>query len=147
MNKAAQQESYATVDLPQSTILSVRRLQKYFDVGDGDVVRAVDDVSFDVRRCETLSLGGESGCGKTTLLRTIAGLERQMSGTVRLGERVLGDGHYFVPPEKRRIGMVFQDYALFPHMTVAENLAFGIPGQAQSASRIEELLKLSLIHI
>ena len=80
MSEAAHTDRDAAADLPDSTILSVRGLRKFFDVGDGDVVRAVDDVSFDVQRCETLSLVGESGCGKTTAARAIIRAYEPTSG-------------------------------------------------------------------
>jgi iron(III) transport system ATP-binding protein len=105
---------------------------------------AVTEVSIQVRRGEVLSLLGPSGCGKTTVLRLIAGLERPDGGQVRLnGQLVAGSGSW-VPPEKRRVGLVFQDYALFPHMTVARNIAFPLskwPSQKRDR-RVAELLDL-----
>src|SRR5882672_8183947 len=87
---------------------------------------AVDDVSFDVESGSILTLLGPSGCGKTTTLRLIAGLEKPDAGEVRVGERVLTSTALgvFVPPDKRRMGMVFQTYAIWPHMSVFENVAF-----------------------
>ena len=85
-------------------------------------VRAVDDVSLDVGDGEFIVLLGPSGCGKTTLLRSIAGLEQIDGGRIRIGGRNVTD----LPPRKRRIAMVFQSYAVFPHMTVFENIAFGL---------------------
>jgi multiple sugar transport system ATP-binding protein len=87
----------------------------------GDVV-AVDDVSFEVMKNEFFSLLGPSGCGKTTTLRIIAGLEELDEGTVKLGGEVVNN----VPSHKRHIGMVFQGLALFPHMSVFDNIAFGL---------------------
>ncbi|MSP68484.1 MAG: ABC transporter ATP-binding protein, partial [Alphaproteobacteria bacterium] len=87
---------------------------------------AVDDVSLGVGQGETLCLLGPSGCGKSTLLRLIAGLEDLQAGRIRIdGETVAGDGRS-VPAEARGVGMVFQDYALFPHLTVLANAAFGL---------------------
>ncbi len=83
---------------------------------------AVQDVSIDIAPGEFVSLLGPSGCGKTTVLRAIAGLEQPDSGTIRIGSQVMND----VPIYRRDIGMVFQNYALFPHMTVAENVGFGL---------------------
>jgi len=88
--------------------------------------RAVDALSLTVGAGELLAVLGPSGCGKTTLLRLIAGFERPDSGRIEIGGETVADGRVFVPPERRRVGMVFQDYALFPHLTVAGNVAFGL---------------------
>jgi multiple sugar transport system ATP-binding protein len=85
-------------------------------------VQAIDDLSLDIRHGEFMVLVGPSGCGKSTALRSIAGLEEITGGTISIGERVVND----LPPKDRDIAMVFQNYALYPHMTVAENLAFGL---------------------
>ena len=105
---------------------------------------AVDGVSLDVRSGELLTFLGPSGCGKTTTLRTIAGLEEPTDGRVVLGgETVAGDGA-LVPPEARDVGIVFQNFALFPHLTVRENIAFGLSDadEAATAARVDELLDL-----
>jgi iron(III) transport system ATP-binding protein len=105
----------------------------------GDIA-AVDGFELQVRDGELLCLLGPSGCGKTTALRLIAGLERPDAGTVEvIGRMVAGPGTW-VPPERRRVGMVFQDWALFPHLDVRENVAFGLDGQARG--RVRELLEL-----
>jgi len=102
---------------------------------------AVEDISLDVREGELLTLLGPSGCGKTTTLRMIAGLETPSAGTITIdGERVAGAGGT-IPPERRDVGLVFQEYALFPHLTVAENVAFGLD-EAAADRRVEELLDL-----
>lgn len=89
-------------------------------------VAAVDGASLSVERGEVVALLGPSGCGKTTLLRLIAGFETPDAGTVAIaGKQVAGAGAW-VSPERRRVGMVFQDYVLFPHLTVAENVGFGV---------------------
>ncbi|MBS3933448.1 MAG: ABC transporter ATP-binding protein [Truepera sp.] len=88
-------------------------------------VRALANLSLQVDKGEFLSLLGPSGCGKTTLLRLIAGLEVPDSGTITIGEKVVA-GSSWVQPERRGVGIVFQDYALFPHMTVFDNVAFGV---------------------
>ena len=106
--------------------------------GDLNVVK---NVSFSLAEGEIGCLLGPSGCGKTTLLRTIAGFEDIASGSIVIDEKnVAGSTH--APPEKRHVGMVFQDYALFPHLTVAENVAFGLDGLEKAAKqlRVEELL-------
>ena len=87
----------------------------------GDVV-AVDDFNLDIRDAEFMVLVGPSGCGKTTSLRMIAGLEEITDGTLRIGERIIND----IPPKDRDIAMVFQSYALYPHMSIRDNLAFGL---------------------
>ncbi|HEX2233357.1 MAG TPA: ABC transporter ATP-binding protein, partial [Thermoleophilaceae bacterium] len=89
-------------------------------------VRAVADVTLPVRTGELLAVLGPSGCGKTTLLRLIAGFERPDAGSVTVGGRMVAGPGCFVAPERRRIGMVFQDYALFPHLPVEGNVAFGL---------------------
>jgi iron(III) transport system ATP-binding protein len=105
---------------------------------------AVDSLTLAVREGELLTLLGPSGCGKTTTLRLLAGLARPDSGTINIaGETVAGEGR-FVPPEDRDVGLVFQEFALFPHLTVAENVAFGIddrPAEEREA-RVDELLDL-----
>jgi iron(III) transport system ATP-binding protein len=89
-------------------------------------LRAVREVSLEIERGELMAVLGPSGCGKTTLLRTIAGFERPDAGSVVVADGVVAGPGRFVPPERRRIGMVFQDYALFPHLTVRANVAFGL---------------------
>jgi iron(III) transport system ATP-binding protein len=107
------------------------------------LTRAVDDVTLEVRTGEIFGVLGPSGCGKTTLLRLIAGFERPQTGTVTVGgSLVAGDGTW-LPPERRRIGMVFQDYALFPHLTVERNVGFGVPrGEGGDTKRALELVGL-----
>jgi iron(III) transport system ATP-binding protein len=103
---------------------------------------AVQDVTFSVEAGQILVLLGKSGCGKTTTLRLIAGLERPDSGSIRLKGEIMAGPLRFVAPEARQIGMVFQDYALFPHLTVAENIAFPLSHMQGAArkTRIEEML-------
>jgi iron(III) transport system ATP-binding protein len=91
----------------------------------GDTI-ALAAASVDVAPGEIVCLYGPSGCGKTTLLRLVAGLERAQEGEIALDGAVLSSGKSHTPPERRPVGIVFQDYALFPHMTVAENIAFGL---------------------
>lgn len=88
--------------------------------------RALDDVSLEVCDGELVAVLGPSGCGKTTLLRQIAGFDRPDAGRILIGDTVVSTPERQVPPEKRRIGIVFQSYALWPHMTVAENIAYGL---------------------
>jgi len=118
-------------------LISVQNVVKRY----GDVGAAVAGVSFDAPRGSIVALLGPSGCGKTTTLRLIAGLETPNSGAVWLeGRKVAGDG-VWVPPETRRVGMVFQDGALFPHLTVAQNIAFPL-NTRNDKERVEELLEL-----
>ena len=116
--------------------LRVSGLRKHF--GEVEAVRSVD---LEVRSGEICALLGPSGCGKTTTLRLIAGLERPDAGTIEIGKRVLAGSGEFVPPENRRIGMVFQDYALFPHLDVAQNVAYGL-GRKGSRERVAEVLAM-----
>jgi iron(III) transport system ATP-binding protein len=103
-------------------------------------VEAVAGADLSVERGETLALLGPSGCGKTTTLRLLAGFERPDSGTIEIdGRTVAGAG--WVPPERRRVGMVFQDYALFPHLSVSENVGYGLARRARRA-RVPEVLDL-----
>lgn len=106
---------------------------------------AVRDLTLSVREGELLTLLGPSGCGKTTTLRLIAGLERPSSGSIQMGSgTTIADDTSFVPAEDRDIGLVFQDFALFPHMTVAENIAFGLDSWSRTArmDRVDEMLAL-----
>jgi multiple sugar transport system ATP-binding protein len=102
----------------------------------GDVV-AVDDLNLDIRDAEFMVLVGPSGCGKTTSLRMVAGLEEITSGTLRIGERVIND----VAPKDRDIAMVFQSYALYPHMSIRDNLAFGLKLRHVPKAQIEARVK------
>lgn len=100
--------------------------------------------NLNVQSGEILGVLGPSGCGKTTLLRTIAGFQSIQGGHITLGERTLNNGHMMLAPEKREIGMVFQDHALFPHLSVADNIGFGLHKWSKSdkKARITELLNL-----
>ncbi len=103
-------------------------------------VMALDRVDLDVREGEVLALLGPSGCGKTTTLRLIAGFERPDEGVVTLAGAEVAGPVRFVPPERRRVGVVFQDYALFPHLTVAQNVGYGVRDRARRAVRVAEML-------
>ncbi len=93
---------------------------------------ALDNLSLAVRPGEFLTILGQSGSGKTTALRAIAGFERIESGHLSIGGQIIADARTHVKPESRRVGMVFQDYALFPHLSVMDNVAFGVPDAASS---------------
>ena len=110
----------------------------------GQQPAAVDGVSFGLRAGDIGVLIGPSGCGKTTLLRAVAGLERASSGSITLQGETVSDGQHHMPAEQRRIGMVFQDYALFPHLDIARNVGFGIAklSRNEREKRVAEVLKL-----
>ncbi len=118
-------------------------------VAYGDTV-AVRSASLEIEAGSITALLGPSGCGKTSLLRAIAGLERPRSGSITIGDRMVSGPRTWVNPERRNVGMVFQDGALFPHLTVAENVAFGLRGRVGGAKldrghrseRVDELLEL-----
>ena len=110
----------------------------------GQSKAAVDGVSFNLQEGEIGVLIGPSGCGKTTLLRAVAGLERASSGSITLGPQVISSADVHIPAERRQLGMVFQDYALFPHLDIARNVAFGIAhlSAQQRIRRVAEVLEL-----
>ena len=107
--------------------LSLDGLHKTFE---GSPAPAVSDVSFSMPKGEILALLGPSGCGKTTTLRLIAGFETPDRGSIRIGGRIVQSDDVALPPEERRVGFVFQDYALFPHLDVRRNVEFGLSGLA-----------------
>ena len=115
--------------------LTVENISHHFGA-----TRAVRDASLNVGRGEIVSLFGHSGCGKTTLLRIIGGLEPLQSGIIKLGNSVLSANDNAVPPEKRPLGFVFQDFVLFPHLTVEKNIAFGIAGDKDRRERVSTQL-------
>jgi iron(III) transport system ATP-binding protein len=104
-------------------------------------VRAVRNLDLEVKKGEILALLGPSGCGKTTTLRLIAGFESPDSGSVKVGGRTIAGPGINVPPERRRVGMVFQDYALFPHLSVEQNVAYGL--SSGKKGRVAEILALA----
>jgi iron(III) transport system ATP-binding protein len=124
----------ATAIQPQP--VEIRGLRKSF----GDA-RAVAGLDLDLDPGEICSLLGPSGCGKTTTLRLIAGFERPDEGSIRVGDRMLNESGKFVVPERRRISMVFQDYALFPHYDVAGNVGYAL-GRRADRDRVNEVLEL-----
>ncbi len=107
--------------MKDDALIEVKGISKHFEN-----TKAVHDISFSIERGEIFALLGPSGCGKTTTLRLIAGFESPTEGEILIdGARVAGRG-VFISPEKRKVGMVFQDYALFPHLTVEKNIRFGL---------------------
>ena len=121
-------------------VLSLQAVSKAFEHD----VPVLQDVSLRIEPGAIVCLLGPSGCGKTTLLRLIAGFEEPDSGTIHLGGQPVSRSGYVMPPEKRRIGMVFQEYALFPHLTVAQNILFGLfrRSAAHRNRRLADLLQL-----
>lgn len=125
----------------QQVILHLQNVTKQFAE---TTFPAVDNVSLTLQQGDILGLLGPSGCGKTTLLRMIAGFERSQAGEIKIGEQVVCDRSTCIPAEQRDIGVVFQDYALFPHLNVAENVAFGLKNfsRQQIQKRIAEVITL-----
>ncbi|MEX0812665.1 MAG: ABC transporter ATP-binding protein [Chitinophagales bacterium] len=104
----------------------------------GNKKMILDHFDLHLEEGEILAIVGESGSGKSTLLRLIAGLEKPYSGSIVLNREVLSDDKNFLPPAERRIGLVFQDFALFPHLNVKDNIAFGL--RKNNPQRVKELL-------
>lgn len=119
--------------MKQPAILHLENITKQYEAV---TCPAVANVTLTLRQGELLGLLGPSGCGKTTLLRIVAGFERPDSGSVELAGRLVAGLGSWVPPEQRNTGMVFQDYALFPHLTVAENVAFGLKNRRSKNNRL-----------
>jgi iron(III) transport system ATP-binding protein len=132
----------------EAPVFSGRDLRKHFVRDSGERVLAVDGVSLDVTPGEFVVLLGPSGCGKTTLLRCMAGLETPEAGTIEIfGEQTFSrERRINVPPERRRISMIFQSYALWPHMTAFENVAYPLQAQklkkGEIAPRVRRILEL-----
>jgi iron(III) transport system ATP-binding protein len=102
---------------------------------------AIDDFTLDVEAGSLVALVGPSGCGKTTALRAIAGFEQPVTGSIRIRGNVVADENTMTAPEHRNVGMVFQEYALFPHISVAENVGYGVRG-SDRVRRVKEVLEL-----
>jgi iron(III) transport system ATP-binding protein len=134
-------------------VIRVEGLSKTFAAKD-ERVAAIGGIDFEVAAGEMATLLGPSGCGKTTTLRCLAGLERADGGRISIGERAVVDvaAGLFVPPQKRNLGMVFQSYAIWPHMTVLENVAYALEGRgigkAERRKRaLESLAMVQLAHL
>ena len=132
----------ASPPLPEgdNVVLRILTLEKHFQRERGEQVRAIDNVSLDLERGSMVTVLGPSGCGKTTLLRCIAGLEIPTGGEIWNEGRLLSSGArgIIVPPERRHFGMMFQSYAVWPHMSVFRNVAYPLRGRGWSKSRITE---------
>lgn len=120
-------------------MLTIESLSKSFDNGKS---YALEDVTFNLKAGQVCAIVGESGSGKTTLVRLIAGLERPDLGTVKMDGKVMASLGKFVQPEKRKIGLVFQEYALFPHLTVLDNVLYGISKVKNKKERAQKMLTL-----
>jgi iron(III) transport system ATP-binding protein len=129
--------------MTQSFILSLDGVVRQFA---GSFSIAVNHVTLNLCQGEILGLLGPSGCGKTTLLRLMAGFEKPQSGTIELAGQTVASTRHWVPPERRDVGMVFQDYALFPHLSVMQNVAFGLrhPQRRLSRPQIQTLAEKAI---
>ncbi len=134
-------DSQADLHGPTASILELRSVSCAYD----PTRPAIQNISFSIREGEILCLLGPSGCGKTTILRAIAGFEPVRSGQIFLSDRLVSSSSETVPTEERRVGMVFQEYALFPHLRVADNIAFGLHhlSRAERTCRVQEMLRLT----
>lgn len=123
-------------------LLSIQGLSKSFNNGK---VKALQNVSFSLEKGKIISIVGESGCGKTTLIRLISGLETPDAGEILMEDTVMSSETKFLPPENRDIGMVFQDCALFPHLTVYQNVTYGVRKnyRKERATQVLDLVGLS----
>ncbi|MFN0070594.1 MAG: ABC transporter ATP-binding protein [Chloroflexota bacterium] len=125
-------------------VLQIDQVTKFYGT-----VKAVDTISINVHKGEVLTLLGPSGCGKTTTLRMVIGLERVSGGEIRYGGRVMdsGNGRSYVPTHKRNMGMVFQSYAIWPHMTVFENVAYPLRVRRASNAIVKEKVEHALSQV
>ena len=119
-------------------ILEIKKLNHAY--GESDII--IKDLSFNISIGERVSILGPSGCGKSTLLRLIAGLEKPNSGEIIKKVEVMTSHEIFIPPEKRNVGLVVQEKALFPHLTVYENVCFGIRRNKDKNKIVSDLLEL-----
>ena len=119
-------------------ILEINNLQHSYD----GTTQSIKDVNFKVRSGEFISILGHSGCGKSTLLRLIAGLEEQTKGTIKINGEIISDDKFQTPTEKRGLGLVVQEKALFPHLSVLKNTSFGIKNNEAGRSKAMDLLEL-----
>ncbi|HAS62031.1 MAG TPA: ABC transporter [Vibrio sp.] len=126
-----------------SCALSINNLTCKYD----EQTTILKELSLQVEQGEIVCLLGASGCGKTTLLKAIAGLLPLSSGSMALNCMTIDDGENWTPPERRNIGMIFQDYALFPHLTVEQNVAFGLRDMATSEQKSKVRQMLELVHL
>lgn len=107
----------------------------------------IQDFSMSMEKGEIVALLGNSGSGKSTILRLIAGLETPKSGTLRINQKVMFDNHINLAPQDRGIGMIFQDYSLFPHLTVLQNVMFGVPRKGKKEKENEAMNVLAMVQL
>ena len=119
-------------------ILEINNLQHSYD----GTTQSIKNVNFKVKSGEFISILGHSGCGKSTLLRLIAGLEEQTKGTIKINGEIISDDKFQTPTEKRGLGLVVQEKALFPHLSVLKNTSFGIKNNEVGRSKAMDLLEL-----
>jgi iron(III) transport system ATP-binding protein len=126
------------------SVISMKQVTKSF----GDV-QVLKEFTQEFKDGEFITLLGPSGCGKTTMLRMIAGFEKPTTGTIKIDDRVVNNTDTFVPPEKREIGMVFQSYAVWPHMNVFNNVAYPLKIQKRPKAEIQQRVKnaLETVHL
>ncbi|TSB47408.1 ABC transporter ATP-binding protein [Alkalicoccobacillus porphyridii] len=121
--------------------ITLQGLNKYFDKQ-----HVLKDINLEIEEGDFMTFLGPSGCGKTTTLRLLAGLETQEEGIIVIGDKIVADGkaHIFAPPAERQLNLVFQNYALWPHMTVFENVSFGLEGRKLNKKEIQRKVEISL---
>ncbi|MFN7252726.1 MAG: ABC transporter ATP-binding protein [Anaerobacillus sp.] len=124
------------------SFIQLEQVSKFFH---DSLIPAVDSLNLSIECGEIITLLGPSGCGKTTTLRMLAGFEQPSTGRISIGDQVVYDNHKSLPPEKRGIGMVFQDYALFPHLTIEKNVMFGLNKWKQKDRKDRALEVLELV--
>lgn len=110
----------------------------------GDKKHIINHFNLSIKQGDIISILGESGSGKSTVLRLLSGLETPCSGSIKINSQIMSDDRHFILPEKRGVGLVFQDYALFPHMTVTDNIEFGLKrlSRKEKKERVHEVLEL-----
>jgi iron(III) transport system ATP-binding protein len=144
MAEAEEQDMHNASTGAETVQTEILRLDGVSKIYNGTWAAAVSDIHLTVADGEVLGLVGESGCGKTTLLRLVAGLEVPDRGTIHLAGRTVAGPRAWTPPERRGVGMVFQDFALFPHLSAADNILYGLASLPRNRrrERAEELLEL-----
>jgi len=122
-------------------IINIKGLNFTYQTTNTEVIK---DFDLEIKAGEIVAILGQSGSGKSTLLRLVSGLEMPNSGEIKINDKIVSNKEIFIEPEKREVGLVFQDYALFPHMTVGKNIMYGLKGKTkkEKIDRVNELLDL-----